>query len=421
MAGRRLLIQVTNERIYLNPTLSLAIAQTNIPRAHLLFRTSTPIFWETEMQRYDEPTQCLYVEVTNYRATRDDERFAAQRPKKPVQRLEFAAFDWPELEPLLAHYKKIELQPFVKNLEAPLVPSTDKPSEKLPAVDGTASQTVREKFAVDLSEVRIELGYVAFRRWFERFEREIDFRIENACLLPEFDYIKFWFAKKLGQRKITVDAAITFAGGEVRSVEASSKQIASIGPAFIDAVRRQRVGGLTKLTEPAPDKSLFTADDIFNTLDDTPQGNVFRQNEKDILDLLLADTRVRNRQQLAYLAGAKQSPRFPLRFTLAPDFGFLFFIEGETKNHFVWELLNSHATYLWSLGKTAQDAALQYRRIEATLNAIRQSGRDQYRRAYRDDRIDPDLTFNFIEHEKIGSQLVDAFPKWKHRLEALLV
>ena len=59
----------------------------------------------------------------------------------------------------------------------------------------------------------------------------------------------------------------------------------------------------------------------------------------------------RNVKQLVYLSGKKHERTQKIRFTLNPLFGFIFFISGKNKNHICWELLNSHATYIWSFNK----------------------------------------------------------------------
>jgi hypothetical protein len=173
---------------------------------------------------------------------------------------------------------------------------------------------------------------------------------------------------------------------------------------------------------PDIDKSLFTAEDIFNTGEsDDVEGNVFRQDEKDILQFLITHHNTRNRKQLEYLSGNKQSANFRIRFTLHPNFGFLFLIEGRENNHFVWELLNTHATYIWSIGKSEKDIELQYRRVEDIINTIRNTGREQYKRAYKYNHHDSDLVFCSIEHDDIASSFVDGFVKWKHRLNERLM
>ncbi len=96
-----------------------------------------------------------------------------------------------------------------------------------------------------------------------------------------------------------------------------------------------RTLALTKSPKlPDIDKSLFTAEDIFNTGEsDDVEGNVFRQDEKDILQFLISHHNTRNKKQLEYLSGHKQSANFRIRFTLHPNFGFLFLIEGMENNH----------------------------------------------------------------------------------------
>lgn len=77
---------------------------------------------------------------------------------------------------------------------------------------------------------------------------------------------------------------------------------------MIDTVKYQRTLALTK--EPNllyPDKSLFSSEDIFNTINtEDEEGNVLNQSEEDILNFFLMKNNIRNKKQLAYLAN-KQS------------------------------------------------------------------------------------------------------------------
>lgn len=227
----------------------------------------------------------------------------------------------------------------------------------------------------------------------------------------------------MNSRKFRVNATITTTGGEVISVTATAPQIAMINEVLVDSIKYQRTLSLTKSPKlPDIDKSLFTAEDIFNTGEsDDVEGNVFRQDEKDILQFLITHHNTRNKKQLEYLSGYKQSANFRIRFTLHPNFGFLFLIEGRENNHFVWELLNTHATYVWSIGKSERDIELQYRRVEDIINTIRNTGREQYKRAYKNNHHDSDLVFCSIEHDDITSSFVDGFVKWKHKLNEKLI
>ncbi|MBK9339036.1 MAG: hypothetical protein IPM98_21855 [Lewinellaceae bacterium] len=57
----------------------------------------------------------------------------------------------------------------------------------------------------------------------------------------------------------------------------------------------------------------------------------------------------------------------------------------------------------------------------AQINTIRQAGRQPYRRQYSDDPDQRVFSFHYIEHEHIGSALINAFPRWQHKLDELLV
>jgi hypothetical protein len=50
------------------------------------------------------------------------------------------------------------------------------------------------------------------------------------------------------------------------------------------------------------------------------------------------------------------------------------------------------------------------------LSILLDTGRDQYKRAYRNNHHDSDLVFSVIEHDDISFDFVDGFVKWKHKL-----
>jgi hypothetical protein len=86
-------------------------------------------------------------------------------------------------------------------------------------------------------------------------------------------------------------------------------------------------------------------------------------------------------------------------------FCFLLLIEGEEDNHFIWELRNSNATYLWAIGKSEEDINSQYKRIEETINNVISLKREQYKQDYKFGLIDTDLKFHAIDHDKISTDV----------------
>lgn len=435
-----LIIKVDNREIHLGPNLAVPLQQSNIPYEHCQFRSHEDIFWKVELLEYNPETKCWKMKVLDYFA-REIKNYERQKSTRDVLRIAFEKFDWLFLEQHLSNYQKSKLLDLLENHDADrffreetrpvkipdftfgeLPISSPESRVQEPEFEGKehhpVHKTIRLEFMVYLEDVYFKLGYVAFKRHIREVNAHIEFKIKNDYILAEFEHIKSWFARKLKTKKFRVLASITITDGEVTEVVATSTQIAMINAALVDSVKYQRTMALIKspkITEI--DKSLFTSEEIFGSLDSNDvEGNIFDQNEQDILRFLLDHHKTRNRKQLEYLSGSKQSKRFKLRFTLYPNFGFLFFIEGEENNHFVWELLNSHATYIWSIGKSEQDMELQYKRIGASINTIRDSGREQYKRAYRQNHVDEDLIFSVIDHNSITSDLVDGFVKWKHRL-----
>jgi hypothetical protein len=317
---------------------------------------------------------------------------------------------------------------FIDNLEAhPLSYQIEKiipnQTKSVPAVQANSGRT-KVVFAQSLkwTEVQLKLGHALCQVKHPQGEEAVTVRVINDFLLPEFETIKPWFAKKLQRKRVDVKGSWEEVDGKIENLRADSEVVALIGPDLIESIRYQRTYALSRAPGKfQPDKSLFTTDDIFDALEEGGEGgNVFGQEDADLLKLLLEKSEVRNKKQLGFLA-SQQLAGEKLRYSLFPNFGFLFVLEGDTARHFVWELLNSHATYLWSIDKSAGTLATQWQRVEAVINSIRSSGREAYKQAYRREAVADDLVFNHLPHEKANSDWVDHFPRWRHRLLELLV
>lgn len=435
--SKEIIIKVDNSRIYFNPELFIPIQQTNIPVKHMTLRSREDIFWKVEMFNYKEINKCLKVIVKDYN-TSDIENFDKQNPNKPIKELLFEKFDWQKLQPLLTYYKKSELTEHLFNIDydsflnneeqlhlpfktASVLADNLTSTSDLEFEQKPNSHSISEDFWVQFTDAHFILGYVTFKKQVKAINKELDFRIPNENILAEFDNIKSWFAKRLKTKKFKVTASITLTDNEVTETKASSKHIEQITPEFIDSVKHQRTLALTKEPRVSNSKKhLFTAEEIFTQIDtEDSEGNVFNQSEQDILNFFLRECNIRNKKQLAYLAGAKQSTNYKLLYTLKPNFGFLFLIEGVGNHHFVWELLNSNATYIWSIKKNI-NIELQFKTIETILNTIRVSGRANYKMVYKNSHTEYDPVFEIIRHENIGSKSVDDFPKWKSELNKYL-
>jgi hypothetical protein len=440
MTNKEILLKIKNDKIWFNDTDFIDIKLTDIPFEHLSFNSYKDIFWKVEMIEFDKISNKLRLEILNYNYN-DLSTFVSQKPKHEIKYLEFEKFNWKLLEPLLSSYQIIKFISQLTNTgdiryENKLIKEATYSNIKTGQDNGNTNYLTEfittnktpiitnfdEEFAIDFNDSVFMLGYVKFSRYIKKLNQSIDFKITNENILAEFDNIKYWFSKKLKIKKFKVKAYFTLIDNQLTEFSATSKDIDSIDQNLIEGVKVQRTLEITKSIRPQEiDKGLFTADDLYS-LDNKNdlEGNIFNQTEKDILEMLIEKGNVRNKRELTYLSGSKQSLNYRIRFTNHPNFGFIFTTEGELNNHFIWELLNSHATYIWTIEKGKKEIELQYKRIETTINTILDCGREQYKRAYKTNNQDNDLILNVIYHKDKGSQLIDEFPKWKHRINELI-
>lgn len=445
-----LIIKVDNKEIHLSPRLKIPLQQTNIPSESMKFHTHKEIYWKVELLDYVAGDKSLKVSVVDYNANNLDQ-FIRQTTAKEISQIIFNPFDWEKLEPQLSSYQMIKLSEIIchnnldkidqRNLlaESNLAAFSSNYSRKTNedeerqkdfysnSVNSLESSPLiikyTEEFTINFSDTVFILGYVTFSKKIKAAGEKREFKIKNDYIRPEFDIIKSWFAKKLKTKRFKVVATIIKTDLKVTEVTAISPEISMINADLIESIKYHRTLELIKQPKvERPAKSLFTAEEIFGEVDGIGIiGNVFNQSEQEILSFLLKNEKTRNRKQLEYLAENRQSERFKLKFTLHPNFGFLFFIETEEHYHFVWELLDSHATYIWSADKRAFEIESLYKRIEASICIIRNNGRESYKQAYRQDQLDNDLSFCIIDHNEITSNFEDAFASWKQRLNETLI
>lgn len=430
MEQKEIIIKIQNDRILFNPKLSIDIGQTSIPFEYLRFKTNEDIYWKVEILEYKLVEKSLNVKIIDYQTT-DIVDFERQKTTKEIEKLVFIGkYDFAKLYPLLMSFTKGKLDGQLINIDAVFGQLKERPVMQHVKPHVQISQHVFEpivrkitdEFWINFNNAQFMLGYVTFKKRIKEIDKSIDFKIANEHILAEFDNIKYWFSKKLKTKKFHVKVSITLIENQVNEINATSKEIDLITPELIDSIKYLRTIKLTKVPrEGIIDKSLFTADDIFSQIDtEDIEGNVFKQSEQDILNFLIEKINVRNKKELAYLSGKKQSENHPIHYTLHPNFGFIFLIEGVENNHFVWELLNSHATYIWTINKSEKEIRLQFKRIESIVNTIRANGREKYKSAYKHTHQDNDLVFRVINHQDIGSDILDEFPKWKNKLNEQL-
>jgi len=448
MPYRDIIIKINNQDIHFSPTLSISVRQTNLPMESMTFRFHGEIYWRIELTDYHEDTKCWHVKVSDY-SVNNIQSFNKQTTTKQIEKVVFNKLDWRKLEPLLSSYKAINLLDILYNHdinknslsddfsfrpETSFNQSSYEIPEEIPnhfirPIIETRQAAIVPKvdylkinFPVKFQDATFIAGFVTFKKFIKQVGIQIEFKIKNDYILEEFDNIKLWFSKMLKSKRFDVSAIITTIDRHFSEASASSPQIDMITPNIIESVKYDRTIALTKPPKTTnPDKSLYSTEDIFNLMDpDIKEGNVFNQSEPDIIKSLTQTDHVRNRKQLEYLSDIKQTTKSKIHYTLNPLFGFLFLIEGKERYHFVWELLQSHATYIWSIDKENKEVMPIYAKIEEIINIIRLIGREEYKRIYSNRNLGFDFVFKAIDHQDISINLDDGFTKWKRKLDELL-
>jgi len=387
-------------------------ASTNLPAGSFRFRERETVFWELEMSAFDKATGRLAVSVLDYEAEASGYK-AGRTMKSPVKELLFAPLDGEALKAQLAYYQAGPLagvlleNPAAKTRASPAyAPEKVKSPERKPAARSVS-------FTLPLLDLTFGNGGVTGSTELPGLTEPIDFRILNDHLVAEFDAIKPFFVRALKRKTISVSAELIFRNDEPELRAARSSQIERINDDMLEVFRAR---GVRQLLSPdrmmTVDKSLFTPEDVFESLEDDELGKAtLPQEGLDLLAEILRHKTVRNARQLEFLAGRLHKEEHKLRFVLSPKFGFVFVAEGREGRHFILELLDSHATYVWSLPLEWRTLDEQFRAVEKEIAAIASIGRGQYRRTLHFEH-----EFWFVIHESADSALVDGFPRWKNRL-----
>lgn len=419
------IILISEGRIFLAPGKSFPLSITTFPTGSISFRTKVHQYWEVEASNLNGD---LSFKVANYHPT-NFSNFDKQQVTAAFNSISFSGLNWQELQFLLASYKLSDLRPFLD--ESTITQKSQPPIDKFKPERHKSNyiltperrdilqereENYEEEFDVSYEDTRFRNGYVEFLKNFNWSRNTLLIKIENPHIREEFEAVKYYFAKALGNRKrygVKVKAKKT--GFTNIEHTATSPDLEKINAGLIDDIRLETTKRLfSDCKKTTPNKKVLSVEEIFDNLEEYP--NVFKQSDIDILGILAETYGLRNKLPLEYLSEQVHSMKQKVKFTLKPMFGFLFFIEGETHDFFCWELLNTNATYLWKASKESA-RSLQVK-VEDEISLIHEIGREQYRKLVKDTPR-ADLQFLFIDHKGIQNQN-EGFAEWKERLLAII-
>lgn len=401
---KNILIKVNNDRIFLNEYLSIPLSETNLPYGEFKFVESREIYYEVEMISYDKLDATLVIKIVNYKPTNLG-GFSLQKPKSEIKKLCFVDIYWLTFNVDLSFYKKASFLPLL--------------TENRPSDISSEDKLIRLNVKVPFSKTSFGMGYIEWKQKLYWESQLVNIRIENPNILPEFEHIKSYFSKHFNSRTFDVQLVINKTGGATQRISAYSPQIYEIKDYAIETLKFVKTESLRKPSNFIRDldKSLFTADDIFDALTKNDLGS-FPISNKELFEQIITWKDVRNKKQLEYLAGSLHHMDGKIRFTLTPTFGFLFYAKGNQLVHYIWEMLNTNATYIWSFDPNIWSNERQLIKMEEVISFIRNHGRDTYLR-----NVTPheEVLFRRIPHQGAKSQLVDYFPRWRNFVNESIV
>ena len=400
--NRTLYVELRKEGFYINPSTKVDFSKSNLRKDIVLFSVDRTHEITCSMHSFDRETGKLTLEITNYQ-THDQGAFSVQKPKTEIKLLEFVNIRFKHLEPLLSYFKKDALTPFLT-------------SKKLPS---TVSGKLHEiAFKVSLTKVQFKNGKVIVPHSLKWYREKNHLEIENHHIVKDYEHIKFYFAKIFGRMSIDIKVKAKSFKENIELISCSSPQITSIGPLTIKVLRTKMYDEMMspRRKDKFPTNNMLTIDDIIAQAGEEGYGNL-DCTEKDLLFHLLEKHNVRNARELRYLAGTLQDKTKPLFLNLKPEIGFVFCFEGEEMKHFIWELLDTNATYIWGVPKEKGfESAVKV--VEKEISLVKGLGRTQYRSQVENSK---DLYFNYVVHKTTKSSVDDPFPLWIKRIHELLI
>lgn len=436
------ILRIKDSKFYYTENDFIDIKDTNIPHGKMSFSSGRDIFWEVELFDFDDKTKTVRVRVLDY-SPENVENYYTQKQKKLVEYFQFEKFQWTKLEPQLSSYQMSALSDIadgipdlnIRNNEKMEIEERFKDSDKNLTEDYEFSannenfgfienQIIRidEEFSFFFKNANFKNGFVSVDFKPKLCSKKEEIKIFNKNILREYHYVKNYFPKyfKKGKKfKVQLSGEIQF--GKLINYEAASEEIQSIDEDVITTVRNLiEVEIFDSVDTGKLDKSILSIEELIekSQLDSSIKESISKEPQK-ILHSIFKVKDVRNRKQLEYLAGFKQEDNCQLRFTLKPLFGFLFYMESGKQNHFCWELLNSHATYIWSF-----DSSLDFNEklhdIDNIINYIRINGREKYKQLEKSEG-EKKFSFSTLYHKNKLTKFKDGFVEWKNELEKIMI
>lgn len=438
------ILKIKDNKFYYTEQNFIEIKNTNIPYNELKFKSHLDIYWEVELSNYNIDNKTVKIRVLDY-YPKNISKYHEQEHKNPIEFFQFEKLEWIKIEPQLSNYKKIALTEIMEGID-----SDDNKYDENNEIEERVNQsninfnerpiffnkkdvieqveyqtfTINEEFSSNYENAKFNDGFVSVDYKPKLCSKEEEIRIFNNLIISNFDYIKKFFTNYFNNNnKFNVQLSGKVQLGKLISYKATSEEIQSINEDVISDIGSAIEVKLIKTINPKNvDKNIYSLEELEELIESPDLSRAikdfFIKEPQIFLDTIIEKECVRNKKQLEYFAGFKQREIYQLRFTLKPLFGFLFYIESGNRNHFCWELLNSHATYIWSF-----DSKYSYSEkindIESFINKVKINGRKKYKELVKAENS-KDVSFSTLYHKTKSTKYKNGFDDWKNRLEKII-
>jgi hypothetical protein len=351
------------------------------------------------MQHYDRQAALLTVRVVDYEVAPGEAEAAwqEQTAKQAVQAIEFEGLRWEALIPCLAYYDQ----------EAKRIIAAQQ--EAAPAENGP---TIRLQHKVRLAELECGTGWFAYEKAVRWTDVPLRVQVSNPHAIAQLNYVKPFLARQIGKRTVVVNLELQRQDGILVVTSAQSTDLQKIGADILVVLRGWQIDQLQRQAKPEWSDNNLLPD--IKDIDIADLGNV-DSLERDLLYYFLGEADVRNARQLQYLADL-MADTYPLMLTVQPQVGFVFVVIGQEMTHCIWELIDSHATYIWSMpGRPSSSRCRKV--LEREFAVITQYGRRHYRLAFEPHE---ELFLHTVAHEA-DNPVRDPLIRWRQQVERLLV
>ena len=395
-----ILIQIKEKCIWFSPHDSISLEYTNLPTELFTF-SSRPMYWKLNMLSFDKRSRALTVNISDYDAT-DTEAWHKQVPKSRIDKLVIQEIVWEPFTKCLSYY------------DGTLKKSITSLLSQLQTKENLNIKPVTLLHRVSINKMKIGSGQLSYTKKVRWSKNPITFTIEHPLMIPEMELIKPYFHNIMKGKMVDIEVTVVHKSDHVEVLKTHAPQLQKINKESLYIMRGLQIKDWVKSQKEEYQTNILQ-EDIDLDYDPSETGNI-DPIERELLNRILEESDAKNKHQLLYLSDAT-SPTDKLMLTIQPQFGFIFTIRGDEMIHCIWELVNSHATYIWSFPQ-AFHSDRYFNILRREFAKITEIGRQAYRDTYAEN---PDFYLRTVNHGSSTDPMVDRFGRWRVRLESYLV